>query len=292
MINITCQRKISHNIKSMKFDFTKMHGIGNDFVVIDAINQSVSLSAEMARQIADRHFGIGCDQILIVEPPRSDDVAFRFRILNADGSEVAQCGNGARCFARFVYDKGLVEEKEFPVETASGVMIMRLKEQGLVEVNMGEPELAPVQIPFQAEQQALFYPIDAAGMALNIGVVSMGNPHAVLNVDDVASAPVSELGPILEMHERFPERANVGFMQIESPQHIHLRVYERGAGETLACGSGACAAVVAGRLQGHLSDEVKVDLPGGSLIINWQGAQTPVYLTGPTATVFEGKIEL
>ncbi len=276
----------------MKFDFTKMHGIGNDFVVIDAINQSVSLSAEMARQIADRNFGIGCDQILIVEPPRSDDVAFRFRILNADGSEVAQCGNGARCFARFVYDKGLVAEKEFPVETANGVMIMRLKEQGWVEVNMGEPELAPAKIPFQVEKQALSYPIDAGGVALNIGVVSMGNPHAVLNVIDVASAPVSELGPILEMHERFPERANVGFMQIESPQHIHLRVYERGAGETLACGSGACAAVVAGRLQGHLSDEVKVDLPGGSLIINWQGVQTPVYLTGPTATVFEGKIEL
>lgn len=276
----------------MKFDFTKMHGIGNDFVVIDAINQSVSLSPEMARQIADRHFGIGCDQILIVEPPRSDDVAFRFRILNADGSEVAQCGNGARCFARFVYDKGLVAEKEFPVETANGVMIMRLKEHGWVEVNMGEPELAPAKTPFQVEKQALSYPIDAGGVALNIGVVSMGNPHAVLNVNDVASAPVSELGPILETHERFPERANVGFMQIESPQHIHLRVYERGAGETLACGSGACAAVVVGHLQGHLSDEVKVDLPGGSLIINWQGAQTPIYLTGPTATVFEGKIEL
>ncbi len=276
----------------MKFDFTKMHGIGNDFVVIDAINQSVSLSSTMARQIADRHFGVGCDQILIVEPPRSEDVAFRFRILNADGSEVAQCGNGARCFARFVYDKGLVEEKEFPVETANGVMIMRLKESGLVQVDMGEPELTPVKIPFQAEKQALSYQIDAAGKELAIGAVSMGNPHAVLNVDDVQSAPVGKLGLILENHERFPERANVGFMQIESPQHIRLRVYERGAGETLACGSGACAAVVIGQLQGHLSDEVKVDLPGGPLIINWQGEQTPVYLTGPTATVFEGKIEL
>ena len=276
----------------MKFDFTKMQGIGNDFVVIDAINQSVSLSPEMARQIADRHFGIGCDQILIVEPPRSDDVAFRFRILNADGSEVAQCGNGARCFARFVYDKGLVAEEEFPVETANGVMIMRLKEHGLVEVNMGEPELKPAQIPFQAAEQALSYPIDVAGKALIIGAISMGNPHAVVNVDDVDSAPVNELGPILEAHERFPERTNVGFMQIESPQHIRLRVYERGAGETLACGSGACAAVVAGHLQGQLANKVKVDLPGGSLIINWQGAQAPVYLTGPTATVFEGKIEI
>lgn len=269
-----------------------MHGIGNDFVVIDAINQAVSLSAEMARRIADRHFGIGCDQILIVEPPRSDDVAFRFRILNADGSEVAQCGNGARCFARFVYDNGLVDEEEFPVETVNGVMIMRLKEQGLVQVNMGEPELAPMHIPFKAKKQALSYKIDVAGEELTIGVVSMGNPHAILNVDDVASAPVAELGPVLETHERFPERANIGFMQIESPQHIRLRVYERGVGETLACGSGACAAVVAGRLQGQLTDEVKVDLPGGSLIINWQGVQSPVLLTGPTATVFEGKIEL
>ncbi len=269
-----------------------MHGIGNDFVVIDAINQSVSLSAEMARQIADRHFGIGCDQILIVEPPRSDDVAFRFRILNADGSEVAQCGNGARCFARFVYDKGLVDEKEFPVETANGVMIMRLKDKGLVQVNMGEPELAPEEIPFQAEKQALSYQIEVDGKALAIGVVSMGNPHAVLHVEDVACAPVAQLGPVLETHERFPERTNVGFMQIESPQHIRLRVFERGVGETLACGSGACAAVVVGRLQGDLSDEVKVDLPGGALIINWKGGGMPVYLTGPTATVFEGKIAL
>lgn len=276
----------------MKFEFTKMHGIGNDFVVIDAINQAVTLSPGMARQIADRHFGVGCDQILIVEPPRSDDVAFRFRILNADGSEAAQCGNGARCFARFVYDKGLVNEREFPVETAAGVMILRLKENGLVQVNMGQPELEPARIPFKAEKRALSYPIDAAGKALTIGAVSMGNPHAVLIVDDLVNAPVGELGPVLENHERFPERANVGFMQIESPHHIRLRVYERGAAETLACGSGACAAVVAGRLQGHLADEVKVDLPGGRLIINWQGEQTPVYLTGLTETVYEGKIEL
>jgi diaminopimelate epimerase len=276
----------------MKFEFTKMHGIGNDFVVIDAINQAVSLSPDMSRQIADRHFGIGCDQILIAESPRSEDVAFRFRILNADGSEVAQCGNGARCFARFVYEKGLVNETEFPVETANGVMILRLKEQGNVQVNMGEPELKPTQIPFEAEREALSYTVNVAGKELAMGVVSMGNPHAVLIVDSVAEAPVAELGPLLEAHKRFPERANVGFMQIESPQHIRLRVFERGAGETLACGSGACAAVVTGYLQGLLSERVKVDLPGGSLIINWKGVQTPVFLTGPTATVFEGKIEL
>ncbi len=276
----------------MQIQFTKMQGIGNDFVVIDAINQPVSLTPEQARHIADRHFGVGCDQILLVEPPRNQDVAFRYRILNADGSEVAQCGNGARCFARFVRDKGLTDRDEFPVETQDGLMILGIQPDGQVRVNMGAPRLAPADIPFRAEAQAVTYPLEVDGETLTVGVVSMGNPHAVLSVADVAAAPVTALGPRIEHHARFPQRTNVGFMEVVDAGRLRLRVWERGAGETLACGSGACAAVVSGRLQGLLGERVAVDLPGGQLIIEWQGGDAPVYLTGPATTVFEGSIEL
>ncbi len=276
----------------MQIQFTKMQGIGNDFVVIDAINQPVSLTPEQARRIADRHFGVGCDQILLVEPPRNQDVAFRYRILNADGSEVAQCGNGARCFARFVRDKGLTDRDEFLVETEDGLMILRILPDGQVQVNMGAPRLAPAEIPFRAEAQAVTYPLVVDGETHEIGAVSMGNPHAVLRVADVAAAPVATLGPRIEHHPRFPQRTNVGFLEVVDRRHARLRVWERGAGETLACGSGACAAVVSGRLQGLLDERVAVDLPGGRLIIAWQGGDAPVYLTGPATTVFEGSLEL
>ncbi len=276
----------------MQIQFTKMQGIGNDFVVIDAINQPVSLTPEQARRIADRHFGVGCDQILLVEPPRNQDVAFRYRILNADGSEVAQCGNGARCFARFVRDKGLTDRDEFLVETQDGLMILSIQPDGQVRVNMGAPRLAPADIPFRAEAQAVTYPLEVDGETLTVGVVSMGNPHAVLRVPDVAAAPVTTLGPRIEHHPRFPQRTNVGFMEVVDAGRLRLRVWERGAGETLACGSGACAAVVSGRLQGLLGERVAVDLPGGQLIIEWQGGDAPVYLTGPATTVFEGSLEL
>lgn len=276
----------------MVIKFTKMQGIGNDFVVIDAINQSLNLTSEAARQIADRHFGIGCDQILLVEPPSSSDVSFRYRILNADGSEVAQCGNGARCFARFVYDKGLTREQEFLVETASGIMILTLLDDGQVRVNMGEPEFAPAQIPLNVPAESAVYSTNIEGQTVQFGAVSMGNPHAVLQVEDVDTAPVESLGPLLEAHAVFPQRCNIGFMQIVSPEHIRLRVFERGAGETLACGSGACAAVAIGQRRHQLADRVLVELPGGQLTIEWQGESSPMLLTGPAVTVFEGEINL
>jgi len=276
----------------MLLAFTKMQGIGNDFVVFDAINQSVSLSTEQARKLADRRYGVGCDQILLVEKPHSADVEFRYRILNADGSEVAQCGNGARCFARFVRDKELTKSQEIPVETVAGRLMLKLQADGLVQVDMGAPVFDPAWIPFYAEGQAVTYELEAGGEQVEISALSIGNPHAVLFVDDVDSAPVERLGPILESHERFAERTNVGFVQVISPEHIRLRVYERGAGETLACGSGACAAVVAGIMRELLNSKVMVDLPGGQLIIEWQGEQNSVLMTGPAETVFEGSIDL
>jgi diaminopimelate epimerase len=276
----------------MELKFTKMQGIGNDFVVIDAINQSVELTPDLARRIADRRYGIGCDQILVVEPPVSDHVAFRYRIINADGSEVGQCGNGARCFARFVRDKGLIDVDEFAVETASGVLVPRLLENGLVQVDMGQPEFEPAAIPFVANAVAPAYALEVNGETLTVGTVSMGNPHVVLKVGNIDAAPVDTIGPALEQHPRFPERVNVGFMQIVSPRHIRLRVFERGAGETLACGSGACAAVVVGQTWGKLDSQVEVDLPGGQLMIERQSATAPVLMTGPAETVFEGIIEL
>jgi diaminopimelate epimerase len=239
----------------MQLRFTKMQGLGNDFVVFDAINQRVELNADQYRKLADRHFGIGCDQILLIEPARLAQTDFHYRIFNADGSEVEQCGNGARCFARFVHDKGLTPKRQIPVGTAAGRILLSLESDGLIRVNMG-------------------------------------NPHAVLAVDAVESAPVAQLGPQIENHPDFPQRVNVGFMQRLDRQHIKLRVYERGSGETLACGSGACAAVVTGRLQGLLDARVQVNLPGGELVIEWEGEDTAVMMSGPAETVFEGTIEL
>ncbi|MDS4022413.1 MAG: diaminopimelate epimerase [Candidatus Competibacter sp.] len=275
----------------MKLNFTKMHGLGNDFVVIDGIGQTVALDPERIRRLADRHLGIGCDQVLLVEASDRPDADFRYRIFNADGGEVEQCGNGARCFARFVRDRGLADRDELRVSTAGGLLALRLQSDGRVAVDMGQPRLEPGEIPFFATERASRYPIAADGVELEIGVVSMGNPHAVLVVDDVDRAPVTHLGPLLERHGRFPNRANVGFMQILAPDHIRLRVFERGAGETLACGSGACAAVVAGRLWGLLWPNVRVELPGGELTVHWAGEGESVVMIGPAATVFEGWIE-
>ncbi|MDQ2695866.1 MAG: diaminopimelate epimerase [Pseudomonadota bacterium] len=275
----------------MRLEFTKMHGLGNDFVVIDGITQAVSPDPARIRFIADRHFGVGCDQVLLVERPTVAGADFRYRIFNADGGEVEQCGNGARCFARFVRDRGLTDATVIPVETAAGRITLTVEADGQVTVDMGRPRLEPEAIPFVAEALAVRYPIDVDGQALHIGALSMGNPHAVLTVEAVDRAPVQALGPRLERHARFPRRVNVGFMEIVGRGHIRLRVFERGVGETLACGSGACAAVVAGRLQGVLDASVRVDLPGGALHIRWPGEGASVLMTGPADRVFEGWIE-
>jgi diaminopimelate epimerase len=276
----------------MLLNFTKMHGLGNDFVVFDAISQHVELSTEQVRFIADRHFGVGCDQLLLVEKPRTSEAEFRYRIYNADGGEVEQCGNGARCFARFVADKGLTQNQSIAVETASGLIVLNLQDDGQVCVNMGVPDLLPASLPFEADAQAESYELDVRGKIYSIAAVSMGNPHAILCVDDVKTAPIGELGPLIESNPRFSQRVNVGFMQIVAKDAINLRVYERGAGETLACGTGACAAVVAGQIQGWLAETVKVSLPGGELVIRWQGGENPLYMTGPATHVFEGQINL
>jgi len=277
--------------RPMTVEFTKMHGLGNDFVMIDAINQNVVLDETQLRAIADRRFGVGCDQILFVEPPRHRDTEFHYRIFNADGSEVEQCGNGARCFARFVVDKGLTQNTEISVGTASGNIRLYLEEDGQVRVNMGPPYLRPQEIPFEAGEQAMSYPLQVDGETLEIGAVSMGNPHAVLQVDDTASAEVERLGPLIERHARFPRRTNVGFMAIRAPNNIDLRVFERGAGETLACGTGACAAVVYGQVRGLLEEQVRVNLPGGTLVVSWPGNGQPVWMTGPATQVFDGRID-
>jgi diaminopimelate epimerase len=276
----------------MRLRFSKMHGLGNDFVVIDGVSQKVRLSPERIRQLADRHLGIGCDQLLLVEAPDNADVDFRYRIFNGDGSEVENCGNGARCFAIFVRERKLTGKRTIRVETASGIMELQVVDNDKVIVDMGVPRLVPAHIPFQAEQQAASYTLAVDGESYTIGAVSMGNPHAVLIVDNVAQAPVAELGPKIEHHPRFPQRVNVGFMEIVSPSEINLRVFERSAGETLACGTGACAAVVAGRLQQKLNSEVKVNLPGGSLHIRWEGEGHPVIMTGPAVTVFHGQVKI
>lgn len=277
----------------MTLNFTKMQGLGNDFMVVDAIHQSVEFSPDVIKQWSDRHFGIGFDQLLVVEKPTQSGVDFRYRIFNADGSEVQQCGNGARCFARFVYDKGLTEKTEIQVETASGVIVLYIEAHGMVRVNMGAPNFEPASLPFvQAEQQA-HYRIDVNGEEVSLGAVSMGNPHAVLLVDDVQAAPVDLLGNALESHALFPERVNVGFAQKIDESHIQLRVYERGAAETLACGTGACAAMVVLRRWGLVNESVTVSLPGGDLVIHWQGHEdSPVWMSGPAVTVFEGSIAL
>jgi len=276
----------------MALRFTKMHGLGNDFVVIDAIRQRVALTSEAVRFLADRHFGVGCDQVLLVEPARLAGTAFHYRIFNADGSEVEQCGNGARCFARFVRDQGLTDEDEIRVGTARGPIVLYVEPDGQVRVNMGTPRLEPADLPFEAPARAERYPIEVAGERLEIGAVSMGNPHAVLLVDDTATAPVARLGPLLESHPRFPRRVNAGFLAVRARDLIDLRVYERGSGETLACGTGACAAVVYGRLRGLLDEQVRVRLPGGELRVSWQGDDAPVWMTGPAVAVFEGAIGL
>jgi diaminopimelate epimerase len=276
----------------MRLRFSKMHGLGNDFVVIDGVGQSVRLTPEKIRYIADRNFGVGCDQILLVETPENPDVDFRYRIFNCDGSEVENCGNGARCFAVFVRERKLTGKSVIKVETAGGLMELRVQQDEQVSVDMGAPRLQPAQIPFVADAQAITYPFEVAGKTYDISAVSMGNPHSVLLVDDVKTAPVAELGPIIEHHPRFPARVNVGFMQIVSRHEINLRVFERGVGETLACGTGACGAVVAGRLRGLLDQQVKVNLPGGSLQIDWPGEGQPVIMTGPAVTVFHGQIKI
>ncbi|QUG77575.1 diaminopimelate epimerase [Erwinia sp. E602] len=272
--------------------FSKMHGLGNDFMVVDAVTQNVYFSPELIRRLADRHLGIGFDQLLIVEPPYDPDLDFHYRIFNADGSEVAQCGNGARCFARFVRLKGLTNKSDIRVSTQTGRMVLSVSQDERVCVNMGEPNFEPSQVPFRANKAENIYLMRAAEQTVMCGVVSMGNPHCVLQVDSVKTAAVETLGPVLESHERFPERVNVGFMEVVSREHIRLRVYERGAGETQACGSGACAAVAVGIQQGLLADTVRVDLPGGSLNITWQGPGQPLFMTGPATHVYDGFIHL
>ena len=274
----------------MLIEFTKMHGLGNDFVVIDAISQSVNLSGDQIKSLADRHFGIGCDQLLMVEKADSPAADFRYRIFNADGGEVEQCGNGARCFAVFVRDRGLTDKTVIPVETAGGLIELKV-EHDQVTVDMGVPDFRPASLPFLSKHQAETYHLMANGDEYAIGAVSMGNPHAVLQVKDVDTADVANIGAVLESHEKFPQRVNVGFMEIIDRDEIRLRVFERGAGETLACGTGACAAMAVGYMLGKLNNRVKVNLRGGSLMINWQGEGHSLFMTGPATTVFQGKID-
>jgi len=276
----------------MTLKFTKMHGAGNDFVVIDGIRQLLSLTPEKLRLIADRHFGIGCDQILLVEDSQRHDADFRYRIFNADGGEVEQCGNGARCFVRFVHEKKLTSKKEIVVETKSGLISPKLEDDGRVTVNMGAPVFESARIPFVSDSDEITQTLDVEGLAVQISAVSMGNPHAVQVVTDVDAAPVLQQGPLIENHTRFPKRVNAGFMQVLDRAHIKLRVYERGAGETLSCGTGACAAVVTGIRRGLLDDTVHVATRGGALTITWYGGTNPVLMTGPAITVFEGEINL
>ncbi|WP_300453943.1 diaminopimelate epimerase [Accumulibacter sp.] len=276
----------------MKTTFTKMHGLGNDFVVLDGVRQSIVLTGEQLRWLADRHFGVGCDQILLVEPASRPGVDFRYRIFNADGGEVEQCGNGARCFVRFVHEQGLTMQREIRVETMSGIIALRLEDDGRVTVDMGEPVFEPARIPFVAVNDDLLQSLSLGGEEVVISAVGMGNPHALQIVPDVDAAPVGRQGPLIESHPRFPKRANAGFVQVLDRHAIRLRVFERGAGETLACGSGACAAVVAGIARGMLDSPVRVEMRGGELTIAWRGQGTPVFMSGPAVTVFKGEIEL
>jgi len=269
-----------------------MHGLGNDFVVIDAINQQLDLTAAQIRFLADRHFGVGCDQLLLVERPVNANADFKYRIFNADGGEVSQCGNGARCFARFVRDKKLSAKDEIVVDTNAGQLVLYFASAEAITVNMGIPRHQPMQIPVLMPEESSLYHVGLGEKTIDFAAVSMGNPHAVITVDNVELAPVDTVGWQLEQHPVFPERANIGFMQIVDRNHIRLRVYERGAAETLACGSGACAAVVAGIEQGLLEHSVTVSLPGGELQINWQGRGQPVNMTGPAVLVYEGQIRL
>ncbi|MCD4864357.1 diaminopimelate epimerase [Pseudomonas sp. PLB05] len=276
----------------MQLRFTKMHGLGNDFMVLDLISQHAHIQPKHVRLWGDRNTGVGFDQLLIVETPTTPDVDFRYRIFNADGSEVEQCGNGARCFARFVFDKRLTVKKQIRVETKSGIIELHLKGDGQVRVDMGAPRLQAAEIPFIAEAETLSHAVQVDGETVELAVVSMGNPHGVLRVADVDQAPVLTLGPKLECHPRFPQKANIGFLQIIDTQRARLRVWERGVGETRACGTGACAAAVAGIRQGWLKSPVSIELPGGLLNIEWDGVGQPVLMTGPATRVYEGQVRV
>ena len=276
----------------MNLKFSKMHGLGNDFVVIDGVSQSVNLESDSIKMIADRRFGIGCDQVLLVESPRSPDTDFYYRIFNADGAEVEQCGNGARCLARFVRDKALSRKETVKVETDSGIIELHLQPDDQATVNMGVPRLKPTDLPMVADKVQESYILKVNQQQIEMGIVSMGNPHAVIIVDDVNSAPVATTGKSIATDPSFPQGVNVGFVQIINRHHIKLRVYERGVGETMACGTGACAAVVYGRVSNKLDETVGVDLEGGRLTIQWGGEGEAVLMTGPAETVFEGNIEL
>ena len=276
----------------MQLRFTKMHGLGNDFMVLDLVSQHAHIQPKHVRLWGDRKTGIGFDQLLIVETPSTPDVDFRYRIFNADGSEVEQCGNGARCFARFVFDKRLTVKKQIRVETKGGIIELLLKGDGQVRVDMGAPRLQAAEIPFIAEAETLSHAVQVEGETVELAVVSMGNPHGVLRVADVDQAPVLTLGPKLECHPRFPQKANIGFLQIIDAQRARLRVWERGVGETRACGTGACAAAVAGIRQGWLKSPVSIELPGGLLNIEWDGVGQPVLMTGPATRVYEGQVRV
>lgn len=275
----------------MLLKFTKMHGLGNDFMVVDGVTQKVFFSPELIKKLSDRHFGIGFDQLLLVEPPFDPEVDFHYRIFNADGSEVQMCGNGARCFVRFVIDHQLTSKKDIQVSTVSGVLRLKLNDDDTVTVNMGQPRFEPERLPFNAPKQALSYTIRTKdGSEFEHGAVSMGNPHAVFFFDDVKTAPVEKYGRELECHENFPERVNVGFAQVVNPHTMNLRVFERGCGETMACGTGACAAAVVAIAQGRAKSPVSVTLPGGTLKISWDGGSSPVMMSGPATRVYEGSI--
>ena len=276
----------------MRIKFDKMHGLGNDFMVIDCVRQQLTLDTATIQKLADRHVGVGFDQLLLVEPAQSADNDFRYRIFNGDGSEVEQCGNGARCFARFVQQQGLSQKTRLRVETAKGLIQPELLSNGQVRVDMGTPQFAPGQIPFSGAQEANTYCLPVAGQSITFSLVSMGNPHAVIQVQQIDQAPVQQIGTALQSAGQFPQSVNVGFMQILSPAEIHLRVYERGAGETLACGSGACAAVASGIRLGLLENHVRVHTQGGDLTIEWAGMTEPVWMTGPAITVFSGEIDI
>ncbi|MAD53167.1 diaminopimelate epimerase [Idiomarina sp. UBA3162] len=273
----------------MLLQFSKMHGLGNDFVVIDNVTQNFYVNPEQIKQWADRNRGIGFDQLLLVEPPYDPDLDFHYRIFNADGSEVAQCGNGARCFAKFVKAKGLSNKNHLKVSTKAGTMVLHIEKDGQVTVEMGEPMFEPASVPFKAQKPEHTYVLRVANETVLCGVMGLGNPHCVIETDDVNTAPVASLGEKIAQHERFPESVNVGFMQIVSRQHVNLRVFERGVGETQACGSGACAAAVIGMQQDKLDRQVKVSLPGGDLMIRWQAGQA-VKMTGPATLIFDGQM--
>jgi diaminopimelate epimerase len=286
------EQHFAHKQKKSIIHFSKMHGLGNDFMVVDNITQNVFFSKEKILALADRNFGIGFDQLLLVEPPYDPEQDFHYRIFNADGNEVAQCGNGARCFARFVKNKGLTNRNKISVSTKSGRMILYLEKDGNVTVNMGKPNFIPEYVPFKANKQENTYIIREDDQTFFCGVASMGNPHCVIEVADIDKIDINSIGSILGKHERFAEGVNVGFMQIVSKHEIKLRVYERGAGETLACGSGACAAVAIGQMQKKLGQDVKVVMHGGELKIRWQGGDSMLKMTGPAEHIYDGQISI